>query len=234
MVYVMADIHGHMKRFRSILSQIDLQPEDQLYILGDVVDRNPDGIKILRMLMKMPNVKMIIGNHECMMMLAVERHLERLELKRYADTKELAHWYRNGGEVTHNSLRRLRKDLRSELFAFLRQLPFNLDVEVGGRKFKLVHAAPLEYYETDEYFRERYGSPEKFSVWYRWPEGPPAMEGATMIFGHTATIHYQPGEPLRIWKKEGVIGIDCGCGYAQGRLACLRLDDMKEFYSVDE
>lgn len=25
--------------------------------------------------------------------------------------------------------------------------------------------------------------------------------------------------------------IDCGCGTDRGRLACLRLDDMKEFYS---
>lgn len=35
-----------------------------------------------------------------------------------------------------------------------------------------------------------------------------------------------------IEKTNGFIDIDCGCGYpfAQGRLACLRLDDMKEFY----
>ena len=30
------------------------------------------------------------------------------------------------------------------------------------------------------------------------------------------------------------IGIDCGCAYEDyGRLACLRLDDMREFYSED-
>lgn len=41
MLYVMADIHGHEGRFDSILKQIDLQPEDTLYILGDVIDRSP-------------------------------------------------------------------------------------------------------------------------------------------------------------------------------------------------
>ena len=35
MIYVMSDIHGNSKRFDSVLSQIDLKPEDTLYILGD-------------------------------------------------------------------------------------------------------------------------------------------------------------------------------------------------------
>ena len=55
MIYVMSDIHGSMGRFRSIMKQIDLQPEDLLYVLGDVIDRGPDGIRILRELMAMPN-----------------------------------------------------------------------------------------------------------------------------------------------------------------------------------
>lgn len=42
MIYVLSDIHGQSRRFHSILSQIDLKAEDTLYILGDVIDRNPD------------------------------------------------------------------------------------------------------------------------------------------------------------------------------------------------
>lgn len=41
MIYVMSDIHGNMRRFKSIMSQINLQAEDTLYILGDVIDRYP-------------------------------------------------------------------------------------------------------------------------------------------------------------------------------------------------
>ena len=48
MIYVMSDIHGQKRRFDSVMKQINLQPDDTLYILGDVIDRNPDGIKILR------------------------------------------------------------------------------------------------------------------------------------------------------------------------------------------
>ena len=50
MIYVMSDIHGQKRRFDSVMKQINLQPEDTLYVLGDVIDRNPDGIKILRAL----------------------------------------------------------------------------------------------------------------------------------------------------------------------------------------
>jgi serine/threonine protein phosphatase 1 len=46
MIYVMSDIHGQKRRFDSVMKQINLQPEDTLYVLGDVIDRNPDGIKI--------------------------------------------------------------------------------------------------------------------------------------------------------------------------------------------
>lgn len=76
MIYVMSDIHGQKRRFDSVMKQINLQPDDTLYILGDVIDRNPDGIKILRQIMAMPNAKMLLGNHELMMMVAIMLLLE--------------------------------------------------------------------------------------------------------------------------------------------------------------
>ena len=71
MIYVLSDIHGHEGRFASILKQINLQPEDTLYVLGDVIDRHPGGIRILRKIMAMPNAKMLLGNHEYMMLRAL-------------------------------------------------------------------------------------------------------------------------------------------------------------------
>ena len=47
---------------------------------------------------------------------------------------------------------------------------------------------------------------------------------------------------MKIWNGVNRIGIDCGSGYPEdpsehyskfGCLACLRLDDMKEFYSEE-
>ena len=60
MVYVLSDIHGNKRRFDSIMKQINLQPDDKLYVLGDVVDRHPYGIQILRQIMAMPNAEMLL------------------------------------------------------------------------------------------------------------------------------------------------------------------------------
>ena len=67
--YVLSDIHGEKDRFEAMLETIGFSQEDTLYILGDVVDRGPDGISILRRIMNMPNVYMLLGNHEDMMLM---------------------------------------------------------------------------------------------------------------------------------------------------------------------
>ena len=106
MIYVMSDIHGNSKRFDSILAQINLQPEDTLYILGDVVDRYPDGIAILQRIMKMPNVQMLLGNHEYMLLnfLAGGNHDEvDWKLCDWSGVRRL--WFDNGGMPTYYAIK---------------------------------------------------------------------------------------------------------------------------------
>ena len=55
MTYIMSDIHGNLRRFNSVMQQINLRTDDVLYVLGDVIDRHTDGVRILRKLMKMEN-----------------------------------------------------------------------------------------------------------------------------------------------------------------------------------
>ena len=71
MIYVMSDVHGCEARYRDILKQIHLTAEDHLYILGDVIDRAPGGLHILRDTMKKPNITLLLGNHEHMMLQAL-------------------------------------------------------------------------------------------------------------------------------------------------------------------
>ena len=116
----MSDIHGNMRRFNSVMEQINLQPEDTLYILGDVIDRHPDGIRILRRIMNKPNIKMLLGNHEYMMLRAIGRPFDTYE--KMGDVligDQLELWYRNGGYVTHRHWKRMRKDLREEIIQYL-------------------------------------------------------------------------------------------------------------------
>lgn len=166
MTYVMSDIHGNIPRFDSIMEQINLQPEDTLYILGDVIDRYPNGIKLMRRIMAMPNVRMLLGNHEYMMLQAIGDCKDAAEEKagNVESSGALYRWYRNGGRVTHNQIKRIRKSQRAEIFRFVDQLPLNMDVEVNGIKYKLVHASPIENFEYFGWIRSDYKNERDFAV----------------------------------------------------------------------
>lgn len=241
MTYILSDIHGNMENFKSIMRQINLQADDTLYVLGDVIDRHPDGIRILKIIMSMSNAKMLLGNHEYMMLRALTMPCPRIDSP-WEGTylpRELRLWYSNGGRVTHEYLKHIRKSVRQEIFDYLNSLPLNIDITVNEQPYKLVHASPLENYEL---YRGRYDSIEEFAVWERWNQCTPVPEGYVLIFGHTPTINFHDENPLTIWHSDNAIGIDCGSGFSkiknayleQGRLACLRLDDLKEFYSDQE
>lgn len=229
MIYVLADIHGNERRFHSVMKQINLQPEDTLYVLGDVIDRHPGGIRILRKIMAMPNAQMLLGNHEYMMLRALGYPYD----DNWDDGRALEHWYRNGGGVTHNHWKRIRKALRQEIVEYLHALQLSFDIEVNGTSYKLVHAAPAEEYN----FEPKYKNAIHFAVWKRLGIDYPLPEDYTLIFGHTTTKHFQDKTPMEIWMGDRRIGIDCGSGYPEdspeGRLACLRLDDGKVFYSEE-
>lgn len=240
MIYVMSDIHGHKEHFDSVMAQIDLQTEDTLYILGDVIDRNPDGIAILLQLMAMPNVQMLLGNHEDIMLETLYRNNNDKEegwAKRAVDWLEF--WYENGGQDTLNALMMLPKETRMQVLEYLDQLPLSLEVAVGDRKYILAHAAPASMF--DEWDPEGYFVDSKaFALWYR-PNSSDRYPGeATVIVGHTPTSFLQNKTPLEVWYGNNLIDIDCGASYSEdvfgpiGRVACLRLDDMKVFYSTAE
>ena len=111
-----------------------------------------------------------------------------------------------------------------------------MDVKVNGVPYRLVHAAPIELYSERN---GRYYSQAHCAVWRRLARHDPIPLNETVIFGHTPTENYRMKNPMAIYHGINRLGIDCGGGYPeaqeeywpQGRLACLRLDDMKEFYS---
>ena len=58
MIYVMSDLHGCFDKYRAMLDKINFNAEDTLYILGDVVDRGEDGIKILLDMMSRTSISL--------------------------------------------------------------------------------------------------------------------------------------------------------------------------------
>ena len=224
MHYVLSDIHGNSAAFDTILSMINLTDDDQLYILGDVIDRGPDGIELLQRIRMMKNCVLLLGNHEYMMINAMRKpdnyHLFRL-------------WWMNGCENTYQSFLALSKSEKEDLLEYLEGLPLQTEIDVHGLKYILVHAAPIQLFPTEG---EDYPDERKFAVWYRMPLAlPNELTGKTIIFGHTPTEYVQFSEypMMRIAHEDGVIDIDCGCAYPNsgGQLGCLRLEDGMEFYS---
>ena len=241
MIYVMSDIHGNLRRFRSVMGQIGLRPEDTLYVLGDVMDRYPDGPAILLELMRTPNARLLLGNHDYMMLCVMDAETIR-GLPRAERFKARARWYRNGGAVTEAALNALDAEERQALLDCVRGLPLFCRIELNGKTYRLLHAAPLELYPLHG---QKYLNQTEFSVWHRWGmEDPlPFESDEIFVFGHTPTSYFDEAQdPLRICIRGRRIGIDCGAGFPadahayglpNGRLACLRLDDMREFYSED-
>lgn len=221
MVYVMSDIHGNRDRYRSVMSKIHLTAEDRLYVLGDVIDRYPHGIEILLELMGMENATVLLGNHELMMINAIRGSIKY---------NPMGIWNRNGGMFTRMEFRNQSAETQKKILSYLSSLPLTAEVTVGEKEYLLVHGAPPELHSK---VPSQYIDVKEFSVWTRLYADDPVPKGKTVIFGHTPTEYYQEGVPLRIWYGKDKIGIDCGAGHSHPncRLACIRLDDMVEYYS---
>lgn len=62
--YVVSDLHGQYRIFLKLLEMVDFSENDQLYMLGDAIDRGPEGLNILQHVKNATNMDMLIGNHE--------------------------------------------------------------------------------------------------------------------------------------------------------------------------
>lgn len=64
MIYCMSDIHGELDRFKAMLDLINFSSDDTLYIIGDVIDRHPGGVEILKIIKDTPNMFMLLSNRK--------------------------------------------------------------------------------------------------------------------------------------------------------------------------
>ena len=64
MDYCISDIHGNYDLFCRLLDKIKFCDKDKLYVLGDIIDKGQDSIRLAKLLFFIPNVCCIAGNHE--------------------------------------------------------------------------------------------------------------------------------------------------------------------------
>lgn len=232
MIYVTSDIHGKTDEFFELLRLAEFGPEDKLYVLGDVIDRNGDGgIGLLQWIMEQSNVELLLGNHEAMMLacgfLFSEKAPHPLELPDIYYKRHMR-WLDNGGNQTINALLELDKEKISEIYRYLWDRPAYKEVTVEDTRYILVHAG-FENFAPD---RELSSYTRKELLWFRPDPQQTYFDDAIVVCGHTPTVFF--GCPNRVYLGPGWIDIDTGGAFEESTPMLLRLDDLTAFYIDSE
>ena len=100
MTYCISDIHGYYELFLRLMDKIKFGGGDTLYVLGDIVEKGPDSIRLAKLLFSMPNAVCIMGNHEydflkfCRGLMRATRDFDSVftSLRAYFTDGELLDW----------------------------------------------------------------------------------------------------------------------------------------------
>ena len=131
-LYLIGDVQGCDRALQHLLDQIDFSPSrDKLVLLGDLVNRGPDSLAVLRRVMQLGDAaRCVLGNHD-MHLLAVARGVRRPQRK---DTLTAI----------------LEAPDREALLAWVRSRPLALHECIDGRDLLMVHAGVLPSWTADQ------------------------------------------------------------------------------------
>ncbi|WP_081669031.1 metallophosphoesterase [Butyrivibrio sp. VCB2001] len=237
MNYVIGDVHNDNEKLNKILKMISVNPEDHVYFLGDLFDRcnsHPDPVGVYFNVLKLgEQATVLMGNHDKWLANYIKEFYSLSERKR-----------RKMREYPYNTFELLRERLTDvdimRLAEFIDTFPAQIELHADGRTHLLAHArtsAPEDVRDEKFYLM---GMDDTIRVdedmYYK--DGVP---GFTSICGHTETsligsMHggsYSEHGRTSIWRNEknNLILLDCGCGFEDGRLACICLETGEEFYA---
>lgn len=214
-----SDIHGCCKTFKALLNKINFNINDELYLLGDYIDRGKNSKGVIDFIWKLQKdgykVYCLRGNHEQMMLEA-----SRIESK-------IPLWLWNGGDTTLRSFGVEHINaVPDEYTRWLQLLPFYFLVD----NYILVHAglnfkkeSPLSERRDMVWIRNWYDDLDK-----EW------LQEAIIIHGHTTTEKKQIEEMLLNINELPVLAIDNGCVFTRksdrGRLCAFDLVGQKLFF----
>jgi serine/threonine protein phosphatase 1 len=210
--YASTDLHGCLATFRHLLEHtLHLQPTDELYLLGDYVNKGPDSRGVLDYLMQLTargyQVHCLRGNHDQELLDAAQgRH--QLTWAAAADRQQ-----------TLASFGIARpEDLAPRYLRWLSDLPHQLDIP----GFTLVHAG-YDFRLPPTQMRHDWHTMlnvKQFTL------DASRLQGRRLLHGHvpTPTAEVQ----RRVQARAGAIGLDTGCVYRHNpelaHLAALNLD----------
>ena len=245
MIYCISDIRGEYERFLKLLKDIRFNSRDTLYVLGNLIDGSDGSMKLLLDIMMRDNVYPVIGDHEyaalsCLKWLAEGVTHQDVSGMDADMMQRMAEWTAIGGQETIAEFRALDDDRREMVVDYLSEFSLYEEVEAGGKSFVLVHAGINNFdpgKDLDDYdIRELITQAPDYSKRF-WQD-------KYLVTGHTPTrrireelnplIDKTPdGDPSpydKVFEENGHVAINCGVDIG-GRLAAVRLDDMKAFYA---
>ncbi len=212
--YAISDIHGCAKTFRFLVEErLQLKATDQLFLLGDYIDRGPDSKGVIDFILELQaknfKVTTLMGNHESLLLQAPE------------NPQYLTTWLRNGGQAT---LQSFKAQDASEIPALYLEFLSKLEYYVELADYLLVHAGfnfksvnPFTDYESMIWTRH-FEVKEKFTL------------GRRIVHGHTPTMISEIIASISP-RAQAVINIDGGCVYSWppglGKLVALNLDTLE-------
>ena len=229
--YVMSDIHGCYTEYMEMLEKIKFDPKkDEVIIAGDIVDRGPENLEMLRYMESEPeSVTFLMGNHDYDF-IGYCRGVEIMCDKgdgEWCNPSE-AYLYRKNykpSEAYHNkkyydyfsddygTVKKLitgYDELMAEDFTHWKQLmcefPYYAKRTINGRNYIIVHAGYID--ETDFHLDLSFSYPRGINEFYIWARDDAIIYGgakdSTIVFGHTPTIF--PSEIFysggRVWYDE--------------------------------
>jgi len=224
------DIHGCSRALAALLEEIDPTDGDTIVTLGDYVDRGPDSrgvIEQLHILRDRSRLVPLIGNHEVMMLDALDQGGDRLQ-----------YWLACGGRETLESYGGDWNDVPEEHLGFLRGLlPYfeaaqHIFVHANYHPENDMSEQPdyLLYWEHINYTPHRSTGLRGHRRRDRWvtksPIRPgPHKSGKTVFVGHT------PQRSGEILDLDHIVCIDTGCAYG-GWLTAIDVET-REFWQAD-
>lgn len=207
--WVITDIHGCGRTFKKLLKRLELTPQDELYLLGDYINKGPDSKKVIKTILSLKedgyNVRCLKGNHEDLML----RSLEDPLLKKS--------FLQQGGRTTLKSFEvKSMADIGKKYMEFFRSLELYIELE----DYVLVHAG-LNFIDKNPF------TDTHAMMWSRGVKMIPEKIGMrTLVHGHSPTSLKKIRDSLKK-KKNYRIDIDNGCVYhaiGQNNLVALELN----------
>ena len=188
---VIGDVHGHYDGLMQLLTAIAPAAEDEVYFLGDLIDRGPKSFQVVNFV-RQSRYRCLLGNHE------------QLLIDSFPDGNIAPHalhaWLHSGGQATVTSYD--EPEVLLEHLEWMRSLPMHLDL---GDVW-LVHAGVnprmrLQDQTVQEFCwirQEFHSSPQ------------PYFPDKQIITGHTITFRF-PNVPVgAIAQGAGWLSIDTG------------------------